>query len=151
MPIKASSPTLALKAPVYRFRFAFGIGLLVSHAQQNPKSLTYSLVRILGSISLHPEMGTPQGGVISPVLANVYLHYALDLWFEQVVGRNNQGCCKLFRFADDFVGCFEYRHEAVAFERALLERMKQYGLELVVDKTKTIRFGRNGGPYNGRF
>src|SRR5580765_7647802 len=52
MPIKASSPTLALKAPVYRFRFAFGIGLLVSHAQQNPKSLTYSLVRILGSISI---------------------------------------------------------------------------------------------------
>ena len=100
---------------------------------------------------LHPEMGTPQGGVISPVLANVYLHYALDLWFEQVVGRNNQGCCKLFRFADDFVGCFEYRHEAVAFERALLERMKQYGLELAADKTKTIRFGRNGGPYNGRF
>jgi hypothetical protein len=57
----------------------------------------------------------------------------------------------LFRFADDFVGCFEYRHEAAAFERALLERLAQYGLELAPDKTKTIRFGRNGGGYNGRF
>lgn len=100
---------------------------------------------------IHPEMGTPQGGVISPVLANVYLHYALDLWFETVVSKNNRGRCKLFRFADDFVACFEYRHEAAAFERALSERLKQFGLELAPDKTKMIRFGRNGGPYNGRF
>lgn len=100
---------------------------------------------------IHPELGTPQGGVISPVLANVYLHYVLDLWFETEVRRTNRGQSRLFRFADDFVACFEYRHEAAAFERALKERLAQYGLEVAPDKTKMIRFGRNGGPYNGRF
>jgi group II intron reverse transcriptase/maturase len=100
---------------------------------------------------IHPELGTPQGGVISPVLANVYLHYVLDLWFEQEVRKKNRGQSRLFRFADDFVACFEYRHEAAAFERALRERLAQYGLEVAPDKTKMIRFGRNGGPHNGRF
>jgi group II intron reverse transcriptase/maturase len=100
---------------------------------------------------IHPELGTPQGGVISPVLANVYLHYALDLWFEEQVRKKNRGQSRLFRFADDFVACFEYRHEAAAFERALPERLAQYGLEVAPDKTKMLRFGRNGGRYNGRF
>jgi len=100
---------------------------------------------------IHPELGTPQGGVISPVLANVYLHYVLDLWFEQELRKKNRGQSRLFRFADDFVACFEYRHEAAAFERALKERLTQYGLEVAPDKTKMIRFGRNGGPHNGRF
>lgn len=100
---------------------------------------------------IHPETGTPQGGVISPVLANVYLHYVLDLWFERRVKRKNRGRCKLYRFADDFVASFEYRHEAVAFEQALQERLAKFGLELAMDKTKTLRFGRNGGPHNGRF
>jgi RNA-directed DNA polymerase len=100
---------------------------------------------------LHPEMGTPQGGVVSPVLANVYLHYVLDLWFEQEVRKKNRGQSRLFRFADDFVACFEYRHEAAAFEQALRGRLALYGLEVAPDKTKRLRFGRNGGPYNGRF
>lgn len=100
---------------------------------------------------VHPVLGTPQGGVISPVLANVYLHHVLDVWFEQQVRKANRGQSRLFRFADDFVACFEYRHEAAAFERALKERLAQYGLEVAPDKTKTLRFGRNGGPYNGRF
>src|SRR6266567_1968136 len=100
---------------------------------------------------IHPELGTPQGGVISPVLANVYLHYVLDLWFKEQVQPRNRGQSRLFRFADDFVACFEYRHEAAAFEQALKERLAQYGLEEAPDKTKTIRFGRNGGPHNGRF
>lgn len=100
---------------------------------------------------IHPELGTPQGGVISPVLANVYLHYVLDLWFQQEVQASQRGQSRLFRFADDFVACFEYRHEAEAFERALPERLAQYGLEVAPDKTKRMRFGRNGGPYNGRF
>ncbi len=99
---------------------------------------------------IHPELGTPQGGVISPVLANVYLHYVLDLWFQERQQRN-RGTSRLFRFADDFVGCFEYRHEAEAFERALKQRLAEYGLEVAPEKTKMIRFGRNGGPYNGRF
>ena len=99
----------------------------------------------------HPETGTPQGGIISPVLANVYLHYALDLWFERRVRKVNRGQSRLFRFADDFVCCFDYRHEAEAFEQAVKERLAKFGLELAADKTKTLRFGRNGGEQNGRF
>jgi group II intron reverse transcriptase/maturase len=100
---------------------------------------------------IHPVLGTPQGGIVSPVLANVYLHHVLDLWFEQEVRPQNRGRCRLFRFADDFVACFEYRHEAAAFEPALKKRLGKYGLEVAPEKTKMIRFGFNGGPYNGRF
>ena len=99
----------------------------------------------------HPESGTPQGGVVSPVLANVYLHYVLDLWFERVVRKNNPGQSRLFRFADDFVCCFEYRHEAEAFQKMLKERLEKFGLELAPDKTQRLRFGPWGGRYNGRF
>jgi RNA-directed DNA polymerase len=100
---------------------------------------------------VHPQTGTPQGGVISPVLANIYLHYVLDLWFEKVVQPKQQGRTRLIRYADDFVAAFEYRHEAEAFERDLKERLAKFGLEVAADKTKTLRFGRNGGPHNGRF
>jgi len=100
---------------------------------------------------IHPQTGTPQGGVISPVLANIYLHYTLDLWFERVVKPQQRGRCRMIRYADDFVVCFEYRHEAQAFERALKERLAKFGLEVAADKTKTLRFGSNGGPHNGRF
>jgi len=100
---------------------------------------------------IHPQSGTPQGGVVSPVLANIYLHYVLDLWFTHVVRPQQRGRCELFRFADDFVACFEYRHEAEAFEKALKERLAKFGLEVAADKTKTLRFSHNGGPHNGRF
>jgi group II intron reverse transcriptase/maturase len=100
---------------------------------------------------IHPQTGTPQGGVISPVLANIYLHYALDLWFDRVVRPKQRGRCRMIRYADDFVVCFEYRHEAEAFEKALTERLAKFGLEVAADKTKTLRFGHNGGPHNGRF
>jgi group II intron reverse transcriptase/maturase len=100
---------------------------------------------------VHPQTGTPQGGIVSPVLANIYLHYALDLWFQRKVRRQQRGQCILIRYADDFVVCFEYRHEAQAFEQALKTRLDQFGLELAADKTKTLRFGRNGGLHNGRF
>ncbi len=100
---------------------------------------------------IHPQTGTPQGGVVSPVLANIYLHYVLDLWFERVVKPQQQGRCRIVRYADDFVACFEYRHEAEAFEKALKTRLAKFGLEVAPDKTKTLRFGRNGGPHNGRF
>jgi len=99
----------------------------------------------------HPQTGTPQGGVISPVLANIYLHYALDLWFERVVRPQQQGRCRMIRYADDFVACLEYRHEAEGFEKGLKERLAKFGLEVAADKTKTLRFGHNGGPHNGRF
>ena len=100
---------------------------------------------------IHPQSGTPQGGVVSPVLANIYLHYVLDLWFMHGVRPRQRGRCELFRFADDFVACFEYRHEAEAFEKALKERLAKFGLEVAADKTKTLRFSHNGGPHNGRF
>jgi group II intron reverse transcriptase/maturase len=100
---------------------------------------------------IHPRTGTPQGGVISPVLANIYLHYVLDLWFERVVRPQQQGRCRLIRYADDFVASFEQRHEAQAFEKGLKERLAKFGLEVAADKTKTLRFGHNGGPHNGRF
>ena len=100
---------------------------------------------------VHPQTGTPQGGIISPVLANIYLHYVVDLWFERVIKAQQQGRCRMIRYADDFVACFEYRHEAERFEQALPERLAKFGLEVAQDKTKTLRFGRNGGPHNGRF
>jgi len=100
---------------------------------------------------IHPQTGTPQGGVISPVLANIYFTTALDLWFERVVRPQQQGRCRMIRYADDFVACFEHRHEAEAFEKGLKERLAKFGLEVAADKTKTLRFGHNGGPHNGRF
>src|SRR2546426_6271280 len=101
--------------------------------------------------ALNPQVIHCVRGVISPVLANIYLHYALDLWFERVVRPQQQGRCRMIRYADDFVACFEYRHEAEAFEKGLKERLAKFGLEVAADKTKTLRFGHNGGPHNGRF
>lgn len=100
---------------------------------------------------VHPVTGTPQGGSVSPVLANVYLHYVLDLWFEHKVRKGNHGQSYLIRYADDFVCGFAYRHEAERFAGQLQERLKQFGLEVAPDKTRTLRFGRGGGPHNGRF
>jgi group II intron reverse transcriptase/maturase len=100
---------------------------------------------------IHPQTGTPQGGVISPVLANIYLHYVLDLWFERGVQSRQRGRSRMIRYADDFVAGFEYRHEAAAFETALRTRLAKFGLEVAADKTQTLRFGHNGGPHNGRF
>ncbi len=103
-----------------------------------------------GSVE-HPATGTPQGGIVSPVLANVYLHYALDLWFERCVQKTNRGPSRMFRYADDFVCAFGYRHEAEAFLRTLGERLKKFGLELAPEKTRWLRFGRSGKEHNGRF
>jgi RNA-directed DNA polymerase len=100
---------------------------------------------------IHPQMGTPQGGVVSPVLANIYLHYALDLWFEKKFKPRQRGDCRLFRYADDFVAVFARHHGAEAFEKELKGRLAKFGLEVAADKTKTLRFGSNGGEHNGRF
>ncbi len=100
---------------------------------------------------VHPVTGTPQGGSISPVLANVYLHYVLDLWFEHKVSKVNQGQSYLIRYADDFVCGFAYRYEAERFMGQLQERLKKFGLEVAPEKTQMLRFGRGGGPHNGRF
>ncbi len=89
-----------------------------------------------------PEAGTPQGGPISPCLANVYLHYALDLWFEKRVKRDMQGEAYLTRFVDDFVVAFQYKRDAERFDRRLRSRMQRFGLELADEKTRMILFGR---------
>jgi group II intron reverse transcriptase/maturase len=91
---------------------------------------------------LRPEGGTPQGGIISPILANVYLHYALDLWFERVFQRSCRGGAFLVRYADDFVCGFGRIEEAQRFYGELEERLRKFGLELAADKTRVIPFSR---------
>jgi RNA-directed DNA polymerase len=91
---------------------------------------------------LRPEGGTPQGGIISPILANVYLHYALDLWFERVFQRSCRGGAFLHRYADDFVCGFGGEEDAQRFYSELAERLRKFGLELAADKTRVIPFSR---------
>jgi group II intron reverse transcriptase/maturase len=91
---------------------------------------------------IKPIKGTPQGGVISPVLANIYLHYALDLWFEKCVKPSLKGKAMLIRYADDFVVAFQYRDEARAFYQGLPERLREFDLEVAPEKTHIKRFSR---------
>ncbi|HEY6329269.1 MAG TPA: reverse transcriptase domain-containing protein, partial [Blastocatellia bacterium] len=88
------------------------------------------------------EEGVPQGGSISPVLANVYLHYALDNWFEKVYQKSCKGRARLIRFADDFVVSLVNREDAMKFPAVLGERLKKFGLEVEPTKTKVLEFGR---------
>jgi group II intron reverse transcriptase/maturase len=99
----------------------------------------------------HPVTGTPQGGIVSPVLANVYLHYALDLWFERVVRRHVRGQATLIRYADDFVCAFEHEADAAAFLRVLPKRLAKFGLETAPEKTGQHRFSRHQPAQNGTF
>ena len=87
-------------------------------------------------------VGTPQGAVASPLLANVYLHYVFDLWLQQWRAKNAKGDVIVVRYADDFVLGFQLRHEAEQFLRDLQERLKKFGLELHPEKTRLIEFGR---------
>jgi len=89
---------------------------------------------------LHPETGTPQGGIVSPILANIYLHFGLDLWFQKVVIPLCSGEACLIRFADDFVCAFEKEADAQRFYEALGERMGKFKLELSAEKTQIIPF-----------
>ena len=88
------------------------------------------------------EIGTPQGGNLSPVLSNIFLHYVLDLWFEKKVKPTLKGYSELFRFADDFVVCFERQEEAEAFGKLLRERLEKFGLKVSEKKSRTLEFGR---------
>lgn len=91
----------------------------------------------------HSETGTVQGGSVSPLIANIYLHYVLDLWVEQWRKRKAKGDVICVRYADDYVTGFEHRHEAERFLTELRERLAQFGLELHPDKTRLIEFGRH--------
>jgi len=86
--------------------------------------------------------GAPQGGVISPVLANIYLHYVIDLWATKVVKKHIKGEMHCFRYADDTLFAFQYRKDAVRFMKALCHRLAKFNLRLNEDKTKLCRFGR---------
>ena len=88
------------------------------------------------------DKGTPQGGLISPILANIYLHYVVDLWFEKIIKKNYKGEAHIIRFADDFVCCFQYKNEAKRFYSELVERLRKFSLEIEISKTKIMEFGR---------
>jgi RNA-directed DNA polymerase len=98
-----------------------------------------------------PEAGTPQGGSVSPVLANIYLHYVLDLWFEKVVKKHCQGEVLMVRYADDYVCLFQYQQESGRFFHELPKRLAKFGLELAPDKTQILRFSRFRIEHGKRF
>jgi group II intron reverse transcriptase/maturase len=93
-----------------------------------------------------PEEGTPQGGVISPILANIYLHEVLDLWFEREVKPRLHGDATLIRYADDFVIIFELGGEAKRVMEVLPKRFGKYGLTVHPDKTRLVKFNRPRPP-----
>ncbi len=88
------------------------------------------------------ETGTPQGGVISPLLANIYLHYTLDLWFETCVKQTCKGYARLIRYADDYVVCFQIETEATHFKEVMETRLKKFNLEVAPEKTRLFEFGK---------
>jgi group II intron reverse transcriptase/maturase len=96
------------------------------------------------------KVGTPQGAVISPLLANIYLHYALDLWVEAWRRKVAHGDMIVVRYADDVVLGFEHKEEAERFLKAIRERLAKFGLELHSEKTRLIEFGRYAGPNRER-
>ena len=103
----------------------------------------------------YPDAGTPQGGVISPMLSNIYLHEVLDVWFERTVKPRLQGRAFMVRFADDVVLCSEQENDARRVMAALPKRFGRYGLTLHPDKTRLVRFHppskNDGGGTRGSF
>ena len=91
---------------------------------------------------LHPESGTPQGGIVSPVLANIYLHFGLDLWFMKRVKGHCRGEAFILRYADDFICAFRYREDAELFYRELPNRLGKFNLCIAPEKTNMMRFSR---------
>lgn len=91
---------------------------------------------------IHPDTGTPQGGIVSPILANVYLHYVLDTWFHQAVKPRLRGRAFIYRYADDWVCGFQYRDDAERFYRTMAKRLGKFNLEVEPSKTKILRFSR---------
>jgi len=100
---------------------------------------------------LMPEAGTPQGGVISPVLANIYLHYVLDLWIENVVGEKSRGEVIFMRYADDIIVCFERQDDAQRYLHNLEGRLAKFSLRLSGEKTGLVKFNRWESDSSGKF
>jgi hypothetical protein len=91
---------------------------------------------------IHPDTGVPQGGVVSSVVANVYLHYALDLWVEKVVKAHGRGEALMSRYADDLVCAFRFRSAAERFYQALPKRLGKFTREVAPEKTRILRVSR---------
>ena len=90
----------------------------------------------------HAEEGTPQGGSVSPLLANIFLHYVFDLWADKWRKQAGRGDVIIVRYADDIVVGFQYRNDAEQFQQELTERLGRFKLELHAEKTRLIEFGR---------
>src|SRR5712675_3795592 len=127
----------------------------VEHRVGDPRLI--SLIRrwlkagVLEDGAVHPsEEGTPQGGSISVLLSNLYLHYVLDLWFERVVKSRLRGEAQLVRYIDDFVICLQYRSDAIRVQDALRLRLGKFGLTLEPTKTKLVEFGRFAQRHAGK-
>ena len=88
------------------------------------------------------DVGTPQGGSISVIISNIYLHYVLDLWIEKAVKPRMKGAINYVRYLDDFVLCFEYKSDANRFRSVIEKRLEKFSLSLEPTKTKLMRFGR---------
>ena len=91
---------------------------------------------------IHPASGAPQGGVVSPYLSNIYLHYVLDLWFEKRIKLKSEDRAYLCRYADDFVCLFQFQKDAERFYQELPGRLCKFGLEVSAEKTRIIRFSK---------
>ena len=95
--------------------------------------------------------GTPQGGVISPLLGNIYLHFVQDLWIKKVMVKKSKGSVMFRRYADDSIVCFERKDDAEAYLRALPERLAKFGLQLADEKSALVKFNRWEGESSGKF
>jgi group II intron reverse transcriptase/maturase len=127
----------------------------VEHRVGDPRLI--SLIRrwlkagVLENGEIRPsEEGTPQGGSISVLLSNVYLHYVLDLWFDRVVKPRLRGEACMVRYIDDFVLCFQYRADALRTQEALAKRLGRFSLTLEPTKTKLVEFGRFAQRHAGK-
>lgn len=89
---------------------------------------------------IYSDKGTPQGGLISPILANVYLHYVLDQWFEEYIKKQTKGQCYIVRYADDFVMFFEHYEDSVYVYNETINRLNIFNLQLQLEKTKIFKF-----------
>jgi group II intron reverse transcriptase/maturase len=94
----------------------------------------------------HSKVGTPQGGVISPVLANIYLHYVLDIWFTRKFKSKSRASIEMIRYCDDFIVCCESKKDAEEFTTELEERLSKFNLNVSKEKSSVVRFGR--WPWN---
>lgn len=108
----------------------------------NMQRLIFRLLKagiIEAGIKYDTPQGTPQGGVISPILGNLYLHYIIDVWFEKGIKKRSRGIAEMVRYADDSVFCFEYKDEAYAFYHMLEKRLEKFGLKLSKAKSKIVK------------